>query len=460
MMVATLRPFAEARVVLFAIALIALSLRLLTLARPGISWAYSSYDSIQYTELADGLRNGCGFARLVDSKCAPPESLRTPGYPVFLRLMPSLRSAIALQACMCAAVCFFLGSFVYHRWGIAAGALAALLFACDIPSIVASGSLMTECLFQSLLTVAVLLGLWAALSPRISRSVTLLILGAALLLGVATLVRPIGFLSPLLAPIPVLFVREASLKRKISLAVAAFLLPALIAGAWIIRNGRRTGVWALSTVAAYDLYNYRAAGIVWSRAGGTLADAMIALAHEQGFSKPPEYYSPELYHDTIRRSIRILTADPVATARMTIRAFLWLTVVPDRGDLNVFLGAHGGTLVTYPASEGIARRLRDLLHSPALTGLVTLEVLITIFVWSGVVCAVVMLRKGRDGPAFLLLIPLAIAMLMILLAAGPEASGRMRTPAIPFLSILAGIGWSDAARKYRIRRMAPRTESL
>ena len=296
--------------------------------------------------------------------------------------------------------------------------------------------------------MAVLLGLWAALSPRISRAVTLAILGAAFLLGAATLVRPIGFLSPLLAPIPLLFIRETNFKRKTFLAIAAFLVPALIAGAWIIRNGRSTGIWTLSTVGAYDLYNYRAAGIVSSRNGGNLADAMIALAHEQGFSKPPEYYSRELYHDTIRRSIRILTTDPLATARMTIRAFLWLTVVPDRSDLNIFLGLHGGTSVTYAASEGIALRLHDLLRSPALTGLVALEVLITVVVWIGVARAVVMLRKGRAGPAFLLLVPLAIAMLMILLAAGPEATGRMRTPAVPFLAMLAGIGWSDGARMF------------
>src|ERR1700693_2379523 len=108
-MVTTLRPSVKATLVLFAIALIALVVRLLTLARPGINWAFSSYDSVQYTELADGLRNGCGFARLVDSKCAPPETLRTPGYPIFLRLTSSLRSAIALQAWMSAAVCFLLG---------------------------------------------------------------------------------------------------------------------------------------------------------------------------------------------------------------------------------------------------------------------------------------------------------------------------------------------------------------
>ena len=232
---------------------------------------------------------------------------------------------------------------------------------------------------------------------------TLAILGAAFLLGAATLVRPIGFLSPLLAPIPLLFIRETNFKRKTFLAIAAFLVPALIAGAWIIRNGRSTGIWTLSTVGAYDLYNYRAAGIVSSRNGGNLADAMIALAHEQGFSKPPEYYSRELYHDTIRRSIRILTTDPLATARMTIRAFLWLTVVPDRSDLNIFLGLHGGTSVTYAASEGIALRLHDLLRSPALTGLdggaITLSTLLTLalrdctcaparFVNSGAACTV------------------------------------------------------------------------
>src|ERR1700691_1106246 len=104
---------------------------------------------------------------------------------------------------------------------------------------------------------------------------------------------------------------------------------------------------------------------------------------------------------------------------MTIRSFFWLAGVADLSNLNVFLGFHRGSSVTYPASQGIARRLRDLLHSPVLTGLVALEVLSMIFIWLGVARAAVMLWQGRAGLAFLLLIPLAIALLMILLAAGP-----------------------------------------
>ncbi|MBF6559149.1 MAG: hypothetical protein IVW56_02580 [Candidatus Binataceae bacterium] len=301
----------------------------------------------------------------------------------------------------------------------------------------------------NLLTAAALLGLSAALLPRLNRAATLCILGAALILGVAALVRPIGFLLPLLAPVPVVFVREAELKRKLALGAAAFLLPALIAGSWVIRNGRSTGIWTLSTIGAINLYYYRAGGVIWVHEGGTLADAINSLAHAPGLPKPSEYYSPELYHETIRRSIHILTADPIATVRMTIRSFLWLTIVPDRSDLNVFLGLYGGTSVTYPAAIGITRRLHDLFHSRALTELIILDVLMMIFVWVGVVRAVLALLKEQATPAFLLLIPLVVAMLMMVLAAGPEATGRMRTPAIPFLARLAGVGWSNAVRMTR-----------
>src|ERR1700730_14888804 len=64
-------------------------------------------DSEAYVALATGLQHGCGFARTSERGCVPlpepsirhmamrvgnvntfPELMRTPGYPIFLSLMP------------------------------------------------------------------------------------------------------------------------------------------------------------------------------------------------------------------------------------------------------------------------------------------------------------------------------------------------------------------------------------
>lgn len=42
----------------------------------------------------------------------------------------------------------------------------------------------------------------------------------------------------------------------------------------------------------------------------------------------------------------------------------------------------------------------------------------------------------------MILIPFTVAMATMILAAGAEAYARFRVPAMPFLTMLAGIGWS------------------
>src|ERR1700752_2234621 len=84
--------------ILCSLALVALALRLAPLLRPGSEWAMANVDSPRYVELAEGIRAGCGFARLIDGRCGPPEVLRTPGYPLMLAVVPSLRAVVAMQA--------------------------------------------------------------------------------------------------------------------------------------------------------------------------------------------------------------------------------------------------------------------------------------------------------------------------------------------------------------------------
>jgi hypothetical protein len=44
---------------------------------------------------------------------------------------------------------------------------------------------------------------------------------------------------------------------------------------------------------------------------------------------------------------------------------------------------------------------------------------------------------------------LIIALVMLFLAAGPEAIARYRAPAMPFLAMVAGVGWSRASKTPR-----------
>jgi hypothetical protein len=114
------------------VALLALSARLVPLSRPGTAWMFEP-DSPSYTLLATGLTKGCGFARWEHGTCQAPQLLRTPGYPLFLAALGSLRSAIVVQAILEAGTVLVVGVAAAAVAGTTAGIVAASIFAFDVP---------------------------------------------------------------------------------------------------------------------------------------------------------------------------------------------------------------------------------------------------------------------------------------------------------------------------------------
>lgn len=446
---------------LWVLGILALALRLASLLRGGSAWAMANPDSPRYSELAAGLLSGCGFARFAMGHCASPEVLRTPGYPLFLILMPSLRAAVAVQAIIGAALCVLVGFFVSAYWGLWAGAIAEGLLALDVPSIVQGSRILSDVLFQALLAVAVIVQLRVIARGRYDGRNVGEGLGAALLLAVAILVRPVGVLLPLIAPLPFLFLPpEVGWRRTIALCVLAFGLIAVVMGGWMARNAARTGTWTLSTVAAINLYYFNAGGVVAYRSGQSLPAVMDGLA--RGLEQPdgrhyadtPAALEPQM----VKQALRILMHDPVVTFIVTARTLAWLAVVPDRGSLNELLGTHAGATSYLAATAKLRERIRPLLRSPLLTALVTFQVALIVLTWIGVARALASIRGKSAREAALILIPFSVALAMMILAAGAEAYARYRMPAMPFLAILAGIGWSgraDCAGAIGSRRRGP-----
>src|SRR5260370_10129765 len=153
----------ESRMLAFAvIALVSLLVRLAPLIRPGIGWATTS-DSIGYIHLANGLVAGCGFARAVFGRCLQAELVRTPGYPLYLALFPSMRAALAVQAVLGTAGIFISALFTWRWIGITGAFIVAAVLPLDVPSLMASNFFFTETLLTPPGTVAVFVALLAIL---------------------------------------------------------------------------------------------------------------------------------------------------------------------------------------------------------------------------------------------------------------------------------------------------------
>jgi hypothetical protein len=443
------------RWILVFVAALALAVRLAPLLRAGDRWAILD-DSYDYLALRKGLIAGCGFARCINSGCGPPELFRTPGYPLLLTILPdNLRWAVTIQALFSASICLIIGLFSYWQWGFKAAVISEVLLTLDAPSIVASASIMTDMPFQALLTTAVILQLYAIRRARLDAKAVWMIMFAALLLGCALMVRPIAIGLIFFAVTPALLISGMSRTRRLGLCAAAVAIPVLMIKVWEARNARLGGICTLSTIAVYNLYYYRSAGVIAYTTGTSLTEVQILLARALGLSHPSPFLSPPVYYEMFKRSMQILRSNALATSILSFRILIWLAIVPDRANLNAILGTNARSSQFLVASSDIVLRIKDLLHSPTLTILVLSQMALIAFMWIGVGRALLGLLGRKRQDVVMLMYLLGIALLMMFLAAGPEAIARYRAPAMPFLAMVAGVGWSGASKTPEAAKSRP-----
>jgi 4-amino-4-deoxy-L-arabinose transferase-like glycosyltransferase len=441
---------------LVGIALAALLIRLLPLMlESGSAWTTAN-NSEAYTDLAEGFQHGCGFAAWTGTKCASPEVSRTPGYPLLLALLPSTRAAVAVQALLWSALCLAIGVFAARRWGASAGIIACLLLALDLPSFVYSNKIMTEVPFSFLFAAAVLAELKVMECSRFDRKLIGLVLLSGLLFACATAVRPIAQMVVPLALLFALLMWRGDWRQKLAVGLLLVLFPVLLIGGWKYRNWKETGISAFSTVSAFNLYNFRAAGTVAYATGRSLQTVWRSWdqSHPESFA---------------RRGFEIIRQHPMAFAAMTSRTFVYLALVPDRGPLARVLGIEQGQKVEDPGSiridgalDGAARSplhtaaliyRNELDSSSAFAALIILQLAMTALVWMGAVYAAVSEVRSRPAWDVRILFMLVMALWLLFLASGPEATDRFRIPAMPLLAMVSAIGWYRAWSDWR--RVAP-----
>jgi hypothetical protein len=434
--------------ILVTIACLSFAIRIYPLSHPG-TWTRDP-DSIGYMRLADGFKTGCGFApRWQNGKCGPAELERTPGYPLFLAISPDLRIVVIIQAVLGAAVCLLVAFFARSRWGLVAAVIAESIVAFDLSSIIIN-NIGTEILFTSIITSAILLQL--VLVSRTAVDVWFIagIVGVGCLLGIAELVRPIGQILCLIAPLPVLFT-TISLPKKIVLSLLALSFPLVVITGWSYRNYQQRGIWTFSSIGAVDLYYYRAAGVIAHATGQSVTQVQTALLRSAGReTKDPDLWSKTFDEDPAEmksRGIHIVLSHPLQYAFMTFRAFARGSIMPsNRPDVDSFLGHHAdrteaNAFITpnFFSSLGSTFKSSWLLRIRAL---LSFQFGLTIFMWIGVGLALSRMR-GQPGPSVgLVLIPFCASLLLLAAAAGPEMYDRFRVPAVPMLALVAAFGWT------------------
>jgi len=445
--------------ILVSIAFGAFALRAMWLLRQGEPWAMTP-DSIGYLALAQGLIHRCGFAVWTRGTCGPPEMLRTPGYPAFIAFLGgNWRAVILTQAILGGVLVLALGLFALRYFGFRAALVAAVLIATDVPSILASKSLMSEPAFQFVLAIGVLLLVSAALSKEKRHGLTKAACGG-LLVAAASLIRPVG---ELLAPflwLPFALSTSQPARQRIYLSVTAVTISAGILLCWAVRNYSVAQTWTLSTDGAFAAYYYATPPLL--REDGhesidTIRHELVSriqpkfetsAAEFPGSIGDPDYDSllvalenkPSLgasLYDVFAHAARNHPLKETTICTMGLLRLAFQPYSPGIGLRGLMRGESAASTLAVPSDRRIAFNLTVFVT-------IAFQTIWLIFAWLGALMALVRTwRRWRSS--YSAVVTALWAFTILLLVAPTPFFGmrdlRYRTPVMPFLALLAGIGW-------------------
>ena len=386
-----------------------------------------------------------------------PELERTPGYPLLLTIGLSMGAlmpvTIALQVLLAALTT--LGVVVIANLVAAdrrAGVAAGLVYAFEPISIKQTAALGTETLFTAL----VVWGLVLVIGYVRGRTPAWVLAGMGLL-SAAAYVRPAGYYLPLgLALFLAVWAAGRRDWQRLAHVGLAVMLAIAIVLPWHVRN-RALGFRGFSAITAVNMYFYNAAAVQARREGTSYTDVQTALGYHD--SRIYERRHPEQTGWSPGQRFTYMGVEGSRIVRENLSLYArihaegMMRVLLDPGALSLlqpyglYAGNSGvlGVIVTRGLGSGLQQIMRT--NSLGFAMLVALGALL-------VVTYVLALRgffaRGRVlDPATVVLV-LTIAY-FVTIAGGPVAVGRFRHPAMPFVSVLAGMGLvAYASRRQRL----------
>ncbi|HEU0092215.1 MAG TPA: glycosyltransferase family 39 protein [Vicinamibacteria bacterium] len=392
--------------------------------------SFMTPDSYGYDALARTLLHDARFAA---SPVGPPQTRRTPGFPLLIAAIYAVAGedprAVVLVGIGISVLTVWLTAWVAGRlWGARAALIAGVLLALDIPSATASRRLLTETPFAALVlaATAAAVGLLVEGRPRAWRG---FLMGT--LLAAAALTRPIGLFLVIPAALWLVLCGRTLRwsPRSTAWLLAALALPwILMVGGWQVRNRVAAGALVASDGPAKFVYLSRGSDILAQRDGISVEVARAQLLQSiddevKRTGRPAE----RLY---ARAALALVARHPILFLKTQVR---WLP------ELLLGTGAAGLSLA-FDLGDGPDR---PRAWWWALSAGAALHLLV---LYAGAACGLWRMRAEAVPVRLLAVLLAGLVAYFVLLSAGPQAYSRFRVPFTPLLALAAARGLERRSR--------------
>jgi MFS family permease len=390
-------------------------LRLHPFLQSGSARRLTDLDTPAYLKVAEGLPS----VLWDPNHAALSASLRrTPGYPLFLRLVQPWGGRIdvawiAIAGTFVLTVAIVTLTFVLGRrfGGPRVGVVAAWLVALDVLLIGHTPYVLSDTAFA-----VAILGLVIVYERLLREQTWRLGLAVGGLYGAATLIRPIAlYLAPWLLLGLVVAGGPRAWRRWAGAAAFLVVGATLLVGGWYARNTAVADLPVFSTIEGANIFEYRAAGVVALQRGISVDEARTQLEREYR----AQLHGTDAEIDAAKRRIgmQILMSDLGATARITAEG-----IVPT---------------VIESGSFEMERRLPGPIRRVAAGPLRWYALAMLMFEYLAAIVWLFGFGVTRTKSQIIAILAPVFGYLAV--ALGPESYARFRVPLHPLLAVLAGV---------------------
>jgi 4-amino-4-deoxy-L-arabinose transferase-like glycosyltransferase len=258
-------------------------------------------DASEYHQLA--------FSLLSKKSLEDFDAFRTPGYPVFVALIYGIFSNNIWFILLVQIVLNVISVFLVYKIALTVfsrkiALLSAFIFAIDIEQALIAVKLLTDTLFVFLFLSAIYY-----LCKSIKENNLSSICISAILLGTATLVRPISFLFPFIAVFSVLVLCNLKIKMKLVYSLVFSFVFIVTISPWLLHNYSKYGEPKLSAISGYNLLFFNIAYTEVHKTGKTIDQVrtdLIDMAIKQGADTtgPITFKNSQIYSNIAKHYIK------------------------------------------------------------------------------------------------------------------------------------------------------------